>query len=86
MELARKARTPKAKSITSLRQGCRLLFGSLWSSGKNRNKNAGLMDDVRASKHIYKPAFLYTILIRSCPFERPFLSSPSEDRSTVIIM
>ncbi|MGY3297070.1 hypothetical protein ACVWY1_001497, partial [Pseudomonas sp. TE6288] len=31
--------------------------GSSRNPGKDRNKNAGLMDDVRASKHIYKPAF-----------------------------
>ncbi|MGE8063421.1 hypothetical protein, partial [Pseudomonas sp. NPDC089547] len=29
--------------------------GSSRNPGKDRNKNAGLMDDVRASKHINKP-------------------------------
>ncbi len=51
--------------------------GSSRNPGKDRNKNADLMDDVRASKHIYKPAFLCTILIRFCPFGRAFLWSPS---------
>ncbi|MGF6392517.1 hypothetical protein QFZ86_001414, partial [Pseudomonas plecoglossicida] len=40
-----------------------LFFGSSRNPGKDRNKNADLMDDVRASKHINKPAFLCTILI-----------------------
>ncbi|UZM93400.1 hypothetical protein [Pseudomonas putida] len=57
--------------------------GSSRNPGKDRNKNAGLMDDVRASKHINKPAFLCTILIRFCPFGRAFLSLPSGLTATI---
>ncbi|MGF6394864.1 hypothetical protein, partial [Pseudomonas plecoglossicida] len=32
-----------------------VFFGSSRNPGKDRNKNADLMDDVRASKHINKP-------------------------------
>jgi len=48
--------------------------GSSRNPGKDRNKNADLRDDVSANKHILKPAFLCTILIRFCPFGRAFLS------------
>lgn len=54
---------------------CRAVFyGSSRNPGKDRNKNASLRDDVSATKHIHKPAFLCTILIRFCPFGRAFLS------------
>ncbi|MEW7374967.1 aldolase/citrate lyase family protein [Pseudomonas putida] len=36
-----------------------------------------MIDDVRASKHINKPAFFCTIFIRFCPFGGAFLSPPS---------
>ena len=55
-------------------EGLPQIFGSSRNPGKDRNKNADLRDDVSANKHILKPAFLCTILIRFCPFGRAFLS------------
>ena len=59
------------------KRSCEPLKGSSRNPGKDRNKNADLRDDVSANKHILKPAFLCTILIRFCPFGRAFLSLQS---------
>ncbi|WP_340141296.1 hypothetical protein [Pseudomonas poae] len=72
-----------AKRLITLAFRAPIKKGSSRNPGKHRNKNADLIDDVRASKHIYQTGVLMRDINTFLPFGRAFLSSTSSLMVTV---